>query len=371
MLVLGIMSGTSLDGADFALCREAGGRMLLEDFWSVAFPASLRRRLAAAAADAATTWELGRLHHDLGRFYARAAVRGLRGRRVDAAGLHGQTVFHAPPPRGATLQIGSPAWLAEALRVPLVADFRGADLAAGGQAAPLATLFHVRTFARRGRLVAVQNLGGIGNVTSLDWRDRRRAAPAVLAFDTGPANLPLDLAAAHVSRGRLACDRDGRLALAGRADARLVARWGRDAFVRRPPPKSTGRERYGEAWFRRALADAAAAGVSGPDLLATLTAYVAATVAENYRRHLPAVPEEVIVCGGGGNNPALLAALREAFRGATKLRGCAELGWPAQAIEPAAFALLARERLRGRPGNLPETTGAARTVCCGAVWRPG
>ncbi|MFN0066552.1 MAG: anhydro-N-acetylmuramic acid kinase [Limisphaerales bacterium] len=371
MFVLGIMSGTSLDGADFALCRQGRGRLTLEDLWSAAFPAALRRRLLDAAGDAATVWELGRLHHDLGRFYARAALHGLHGRRVEAAGLHGQTVFHAPPPRGATLQIGSPAWLAEALRVPVVADFRGADLAAGGHAAPLASLFHLRTFARRDRLVAVQNLGGIGNVTSLDWRDRRRSAPAVLAFDTGPANLPLDLAAAHVSGGRLACDRDGRLALSGRADARLVARWLRDPFIRRPPPKSTGRERYGGPFFRRALVEAEAAGVAGPNLLATLTAYVAATVAENHRRHLPAPPGEVILCGGGAENPALVAALREAFGGASTLRRSAELGWPAQAIEPAAFALLALERLRGRPGNLPSTTGAARAVCCGAVWSPG
>lgn len=371
MTVLGLMSGTSLDGVDAALCRiTADGRVTLADLWSAKFPPALRRRLVAAAAGRADAWETGRLHHDLGRFYARAATRGLRGRRVDAAGLHGQTIFHQPPPRRATFQLGSPAWLAEALRVPVVADFRAADLAAGGQAAPLATRFHRQVFARRGRLVAVQNLGGIGNVTALDWRDRRRAAPAVLAFDTGPANLPLDLAAAHVSGGRLACDRNGRLALAGRADARLVARWLRDPFLRRPPPKSTGRERYGEPFFRRALADATSAGVADADLLATLTDYVAATVAENYRRHLPGPPAEVVVCGGGADNPALLAALRRTLPESTAVLSCRDAGWPVKAVEPAAFALLAWLRLQGRPGNLPATTGARRAVRCGAVWQP-
>jgi anhydro-N-acetylmuramic acid kinase len=370
MLVLGIMSGTSLDGVDGAVCDIGARRIRLVAQWTARFPAALRSALLEAAEGRATSWAVGALHHELGRFYARAAVRGLRGARVDAAGLHGQTVFHRPPPRAATLQLGSPAWLAEALDAPVVADFRAADLAAGGHGAPLATLFHLRAFARRGRHVAVQNLGGLGNVTSLDWRDRRRAAPAVLAFDTGPANLPLDLAAAHVTGGRLACDRGGRLARAGGVEARLVRRWLRDRFLGARPPKSTGRERYGEAFFRRALADAEAAGVRGPDLLATLTAYVAATVAVNCRRHLPGWPDEVIVVGGGGENPALLAALRAALGPGTALRRGAELGWPAPAVEPAAFALLAHERLRGRPGNLPATTGAARAVRCGAVWRP-
>src|SRR4051812_11827604 len=184
MLVLGIMSGTSLDGVDYALCRISSRRCELVDHWTTAFAKDLRARLMAAARNDATSHEVAQLHHDLGRFYAEHAS-GSR-RKPELVGLHGQTIFHNPSrPRPATFQIGEAAYLAEKLRVPVISNFRAADVAAGGQGAPLATIFHVQVFAERGKHVCVNNLGGISNVTSIDWRDRSRK-PRVRAFDTGP-----------------------------------------------------------------------------------------------------------------------------------------------------------------------------------------
>ena len=169
-LVLGIMSGTSIDSVDYALCEFGGPGIALRAFWSARFPPALQGTLRAAARGDLTSHQLAQAHHDLGRFYAaRAMPPG--GRRPDLAGLHGQTVFHNPSPGNpATLQLGEPAYLAERLRVPVISNFRAADMAAGGQGAPLATIFHEFVFARRGQHVCVNNLGGISNVTSLDWR---------------------------------------------------------------------------------------------------------------------------------------------------------------------------------------------------------
>lgn len=366
MKVLGIMSGTSIDGVDFALCRIDERRCELQALWSVKFPRALQQRLHAAASGAASSWEVGQLHHDLGRFYAAGAAQGPRPQLI---GLHGQTIFHHPDRRSsATLQIGEPAWLAESLRVPVVSNFRAADLAAGGQGAPLATAFHLRVFGQRGRHVCVNNLGGISNVTSIDWR--RGARPKVLAFDTGPANVLMDLAVRHFSGGQQSYDRNGAWAARGQICEPLVTGWLKHPFFAAPPPKSTGRELFGEPFFAVALADSKRARLSKFDLLATLTAFTARSIALNYERHLPSAPDAVILAGGGGENPILRTRLAEALLLAgveTTVLQSSHLGWPSESIEPAAFALLAWLRWHRRAGNLPATTGARRAVLCGQV----
>ena len=372
--VLGIMSGTSLDGVDFALCAVSEARLKLHAIWNASFPRALRARLHAAARGEATSWELAQLHHDLGRFYA-AHARSQKGApHPQLAGLHGQTVFHNPDPRTpATLQIGEPAYLAETLRVPVVSNFRAADLAAGGQGAPLATAFHVRVFGERGRHVCVNNLGGISNVTSIDWR--RGSKPKVLAFDTGPANMLIDLAMRHFTAGRRALDRDGAWAARGCVCQALLDEWLDHPFLLLPPPKSTGRELFGETFFADALAAARRRRLSKFDLVATLTAFTAESLAMSYRAHLPGPSDTVVLAGGGAANPVLrewiAAALNEGRdelgSGAGTVLTSADFGWPLQSIEPAAFAYLAWLRLRGQPGNLPETTGARREVLCGVV----
>ncbi|MEQ2005434.1 MAG: anhydro-N-acetylmuramic acid kinase [Limisphaerales bacterium] len=367
--VLGIMSGTSLDGVDHALCDVSTDGVKLLELWSAGFPKALQRRLQLAARGEATSWELAQLHHDLGRFYAAAAQRNLAVRRAQLVGVHGQTVFHHPHrTRPATLQLGEPAYLAEALRVPVVSNFRVADLAAGGQGAPLATLFHEVVFARRGEHVCINNLGGISNVTSLDWR--RGAQPRVLAFDTGPANVLLDLASRHLTLDRSVSDRDGRLAALGLVHHDLLERWLKHPYFRKPPPKSTGRELFGEQFLRPALVEMESLGLDPADFFATLTMLTARSLALNYRLHLPAPPDRMVLCGGGTFNPTLVAAIRReliSLNPNVDVSRSDDVGWPAQSIEAAAFALLTWRRWHGLPGNLPATTGARRPVLCGQI----
>ncbi len=363
------MSGTSLDGVDCALCHvDADGVKLLK-LWSCNFPRPLQRRLQLAVRGQATSWELAQLHHDLGRFYATAAQRDPAARHAQLIGLHGQTIFHHPhPTRPATLQLGEPAYLAESLCVPVISNFRVADLAAGGQGAPLATLFHQVVFARRGTHVCVNNLGGISNVTSLDWR--RGNSPRVLAFDTGPANVLLDLAMRHFTDARKSCDRDGELAALGLVHHDVLDSWLKHPYFQKAPPKSTGRELFGERFLKPVLAKLEALGLDPADLLATLTLLTSRSIALNYQLHLPAPPDCAVLCGGGAANPTLCAAIRRELlflNPRVEVSRSDELGWPTQSIEAAAFALLAWRRWHGLPGNLPATTGARRPVLCGQI----
>jgi anhydro-N-acetylmuramic acid kinase len=280
--------------------------------------------------------------------------------------LHGQTVFHNPDPRSpATLQLGEPSYLAEALRVPVINNFRSADLAAGGQGAPLATLFHELVFSKIGDHVCVNNLGGISNVTSLDWR--RGSAPRVIAFDTGPGNVLLDLAMRHLTRGRKRCDTDGTWAEQGRFHEPLLARWLSHEYFLLPPPKSTGRELFGEKFWRAEQGMIAAARLSKFDLLATLTEFTARSVSWSYQKHLPETPASVILCGGGVKNRFLITRIKAALPPGTAIVTSDEMGWPHEAIEPAAFALLAYYRWKKWPANLPCTTSARRKVLLGQI----
>jgi anhydro-N-acetylmuramic acid kinase len=368
-LVLGIMSGTSIDGVDYALCRVNDDSITLRALWSARFPEGLRETLHAAARGELKSHQLAQAHHDLGRFYARHAIQPRVSRReIPAlAGLHGQTVFHNPDVRHpATLQLGEPAYLVERLRVPVVSNFRAADMAAGGQGAPLATAFHQCVFAARGQHVCVNNLGGISNVTSLDWR--RGLCPGVLAFDTGPANMLIDLAMRALSRGKLAMDRKGSWAARGEPCEPPLRRWLEHDYFRQKPPKSTGREMFGEPFFKTAMQDMRR--LSSHDKVATLTEFTARSLALNFRLHLPAPPSRLVLTGGGAANPTLVGAIAKQFASSeVEVLTSDALGWPVQAVEPAAFALLAHLRIAGKPGNLPQTTGARRKAVLGAESR--
>jgi anhydro-N-acetylmuramic acid kinase len=361
-LVLGIMSGTSIDGVDYALCEIGAADIALREFWSARFPSGLRETLRAAARGDLPSHKLAQAHHDLGRFYAARAMTKC-GERPDLVGLHGQTVFHNPSARNpATLQLGEPAYLAERLRVPVISNFRAADMAAGGQGAPLATIFHELVFARRGEHVCVNNLGGISNVTSLDWRRDRR--PCVMAFDTGPANALNDLAMRYLTDDKMSMDKNGRWAARGKPSEAILRRWLQHDYFRRKPPKSTGPELFGEAFFKMAVGDMK--GLAPFDQLATLTEFTAHSLALNYKLHLPGLPRRIILSGGGASNPTLVAAITRQFSGqAIEIQTSESWGWPVRANEPAAFALLADLRMRGKPGNLPQTTGARRSALLG------
>jgi anhydro-N-acetylmuramic acid kinase len=366
VLALGIMSGTSIDSVDYALCKASDRAIRLQAHWQVNFPRALQRRLHAAAQGKALSHEVAQLHHDLGRFYAEHAMPRGRTMRVAVVGLHGQTIFHNPKKNNpATFQLGEPAWLAERLHAPVVSNFRAADIAVGGQGAPLATMFHVHVFAERGRHVCFNNLGGISNVTSIDWADRR-AKPKVMAFDTGPANILINLAMRTFTKGKLEMDKNGRWAQRGELHEDLINRWLADPFFRQKPPKSTGRELFGEEYLQKLIQETR---ISPADFIACLTEFTARSIRENYRLHLHTSPSKVILGGGGAANPVLRTSIERNLID-VEVRTSEDLGWPLQAIEPAAFALLAYKRLKGQLGNLPETTGSKRAVLLGQLTEP-
>jgi anhydro-N-acetylmuramic acid kinase len=375
--VIGLMSGTSADGVDAALVEWEGDApdapFRLRAFREEAFPAELQRRvhrLAAGHLDGgAVLKEYGALDVVLADRFADAAAAlaaeaGIALADVDAIASHGQTVGHYPA-AGATLQIGDPSRIAERTGVTTVADFRPRDLAAGGEGAPLAPFFHRAAFADADASRVVLNLGGIANVT---WLPRGGDPDAVIAFDVGPANALVDGVVQELSHGRERMDVDGARAARGRADPDLLARLLDDDYLRRPPPKSTGRERYGADEAAALAAEWRGAGRSEDDLVATLVAFTAEAVVRACRDFL-ADPREVdalLVCGGGSRNPAVMRALAERFPD-TRVAPTDAEGVPAAAVEAMAFALMGRNALLGLPNHLPRTTGAHRAAVLGEI----
>lgn len=374
MRVIGLMSGTSADGIDAALVEWPEGPearpFRLLGYRETPHPAELRERIHALAdactAPGETVRELARLDVLLGERFAEAAraVAAEAGvSTVDAVASHGQTVGHFPSDR-ATVQIGDPSVIAERTGWTTVADFRARDMAAGGEGAPLAPFFHHAALGDPGESRVVLNLGGIANVT---WLPRGGDPDAVRAFDTGPANSLLDGVVALASEGAERMDRDGVRARAGAPDEAWLARLLDDAYFRRPPPKSTGRERYGRARAEALWAEARARGVSLDDLLATLVALTAESVALACRGLAgPTGPDRVLVGGGGARNPVLLAALR-ARLAAAPVETLDAHGVPAAAAEAMAFSLLGRNALLGLPNHLPRTTGATHACVLGEL----
>jgi anhydro-N-acetylmuramic acid kinase len=364
VLVIGLMSGTSADGVDAALVAWPDGPearpFRLVAFEETPFEPALQERIHRLAAGrlpgAEVLRELAALDVALGELFAAAACALCERaevplERIAGIASHGQTVAHHPELR-ATLQIGDPSVIAERTGRPVAADFRPRDLAAGGEGAPLAPFFHLAAFSdpREGRVVL--NLGGIANVT---WLAAGGAPDDVLAFDVGPANALLDAVVQTASGGAVRYDAGGARAARGRVDEALLAELLGDPFLRRPPPKSTGRERYGLA-EAEALA-ARWAGRALDDLLATLVAFGAEAVARACRDFLPGKVERLVVGGGGARNAAWMRAL--ASRLGVPVEPMDAHGVPAAAAEAMAFSLLGRNALLGVPNQLPRTTGAA------------
>jgi anhydro-N-acetylmuramic acid kinase len=276
---------------------------------------------------------------------------------------HGHTAVHLPRrDGGATVQIGQPAVVAERTGIRTVADFRPRDVAAGGEGAPLVPFADRLLLAKPGRVVAAQNVGGIANVTCLG-----PGPEDLLAFDTGPGMMAVDLAVAHATGGRLRYDAGGRMARAGRVDGALLRDLLDHPFLRLAPPKSTGREAFGEP-FVRPLSRRARTASAKRDLVATLTAFTAVSIAHAYARFLPPV-DEVVVSGGGARNRAVLDLLRAVLEGVDVVTSDAR-GIDPDFKEAVAFALLGWAHLEGRPNTCPSATGASHAVVAGAVW-PG
>jgi anhydro-N-acetylmuramic acid kinase len=371
VIVVGLMSGTSMDGIDAAVADLdlAGDTLTLCPLGhdSVAYSAGLRADLAAALPPASTTMEaVCRLHTRIGQEFAAAAERAVQalspGSTADLVVSHGQTVFHWVQNGRVegTLQLGAPAWIAARTGLPVVSDLRSADVAAGGQGAPLVSLFDVLLLGTGPTTRAALNLGGIANLTVVPPRD---TGPPV-AYDAGPANALLDAAVTRLTRGHSHCDRDGERAARGRVDDALLAALHDDPYYRRPPPKTTGKEH-----FHRGYLDAVLGRVPpvGPDaLLATLTVHAAEVVAAECVRHQV---EEVIASGGGTANPVLMKILADRL-GDTRLSMVDDLGIPSAAKEAYAFAVLGYLSVSGLTGTVPACTGARRPVILGSI-NPG
>lgn len=372
LYVLGLMSGTSADGIDAALCRIGGAPPHLSAAIvraaTLPYPGSLREQvLAACRPGAAGADTLCRLNVAIGAAFAEAARAVIAAEPVDLIASHGQTVWHNVEADGrvsATLQIGAAAVLAEQLGVTVIDNFRARDVAAGGQGAPLVGFVDWLLLRHPTRWRAVQNIGGMGNVSFLAPLSLANVTP--IAFDTGPGNALIDAAIVRFTGGRQHYDADGAWAASGQVDAAWLAELLAHPYFARPIPKTTGRELFGTDAADALIAQASGRGLSQADTLATLTALTAHSIAGAYRRFAPAPIDEVIIAGGGGHNLTLMAHLRALLSPAAVITS-EQAGQPTDHKEALAFAVLGYETWHNRPGALPSQTGARRPSVLGQI----
>lgn len=386
-LAVGLMSGTSVDGIDAALVELSGSgdgpKVKLLAFQNTPYPEAVREKIFALFQPKnATVDKLGYMNFLLGEYFAAAALAviqeaGLRRDDVDFIASHGQTIWHAPVadtadgyPIRCTVQIGEGAVIAERTGIPTVSDFRVADMAAGGQGAPLVPFTEYLLYRRDRETILLQNIGGIGNMTVLP----AGATPeAVYAFDTGPGNMMIDAVITAATNGAERFDRDGAAAARGKVCEALLQMLTQDAYYTLPLPKSTGREHFGEQYTAKLLSYGQEHGLSFDDLAATATELTAWSIADAYTRYvLPQYRATELIAGGGGSyNPTLLAALtRRLGAHGVNVRTQEDLGLSSDAKEAVAFALLGDRFLAGLPNVLPTVTGAQHAAIMGKLSLP-
>lgn len=374
-LVVGLMSGTSADGIDAVLTRITGSGLTTKveqlGFYFLPFDEATRNRiLAVAGGDFGGAHEICLLSTHLGQLYAQA-VRGLLEKtgteKVDLIGNHGQTVWHIPEAESyldttirGTLQIGDPSYLAEEFGCPVVSDFRVRDMAAGGLGAPLVPYTEFLLYRSDTEDVALQNIGGIGNITLIP---AGCTLDQVTAFDTGPGNMVMDALVTKLTEGKLTYDDGGKLAASGKVIPEMLSWMLEDPYLAKQPPKTTGREYYGKEYVQKLLSFGDYALV---DILTTATAFTAHSIALSLRRFTQRLPHRLVVAGGGSRNPTLLAFLQEALP-EVKVQIQEDLGYDSDAKEAVAFALLANEALFGICNNAPSATGAKHGVVMGRI----
>jgi len=444
--VAGLMSGTSADGVDAAIVDISGRRVRVVAFDTYPYRVALRKQvLRLCRPESARLDEICHYNHVLGEVFADAVVRlcehsGIPLDSIDLIGSHGQTIYHNPNGGRyagravrSTLQIGEPSVIAQRTGITTVADFRPRDMAAGGEGAPLVPYADYILFSDRRLARAVQNIGGIANVTFLPalggiervagilpasrrrdafdtglgdgrslgesshpqaslegatrnlntsgfdrqacLRERRHNTGEsridegqgdVIAFDTGPGNMVIDGVMRLITRGRRHYDRDGATAAKGTVHEPLLREMLRHPFLRRRPPKSTGREQFGQQYCEWLYSKARKEGLMPEDAVATATAFTATTIASAYRRFLPTMPDEMILCGGGAHNATLVRMLHAGLEG-VRIRSTDEFGIDVDAKEAVSFAILAYATIRGVPNNLPRVTGASEPVVMGKI----
>lgn len=387
-LVVGLISGTSVDGIDAALVNITGRTEDIQVELLAAntypYPTQLRSQiLAACKGEAMSLPQLADLDNAIALCFAQAAQNIQAGHPpAELIGSHGQTVFHRPPALssrdvarnasttkyslGYSLQLGRGAAIAQLTNTPTVSNFRVADIAVGGHGAPLVPKVDAYLLSHPHEARCVQNLGGIGNVAYLPPRNHPDWEEKVRGWDTGPANTLLDLAVQHLTDGAQTYDCNGDWAASGTPCYPLVEQWLSQDFFHLPPPKSTGRELFGWEYLQQCLVDARSYQLSAADLLATLTEFTVASIVHSYRTYLPQMPARVLLCGGGSRNLYLKQRLQFHLEPAPVLT-TDEAGLNADFKEAIAFAVLAYWRQQGIPGNLPQVTGARQAVLLGQV----
>lgn len=388
-LLIGIMSGTSLDGVDAVLIKIQSGKnrevesINLVHHVYISYSAEVRGEIAKLCSpESSRIDDLVYVHFGLSEWYAEAVSRllsesGCGADRIDAISMHGQTIWHAPEPRDfpgplglikvkGTLQIGNPSVLRERTGIPVISDLRSADMAAGGEGAPLApfTDYYFFGSSEEGRII--QNIGGIGNATVLPMGSDNSG---VFAFDTGPGNMIIDGVVSLGTGGELRYDSEGGIAARGRAAEDVIDALLRDPYFSRRPPKSTGREVYGAAFTETFLQELKSKGFSFEDAVATATAFTAESIARSYKDFILSQTSirRVLVCGGGALNKTLLRMIAERLPKEIEVTTTASFGIPDQAREAMAFAFIGHESLMGRPGNLPAVTGARGPAVLGVL----
>ncbi len=381
-LALGIMSGTSADGIDVALVRMSGRKASLENFSAFPFPRRVQKAiLKLGEGRPVTTGEISQLNFLLGELFAGAALAACKKFRIaptqiDVIGSHGQTIFHQGTPTrfnrrrvASTLQIGDPSVIAVLTGITTVGDFRPADMAAGGQGAPLVPFvdFMLYRHARIGRVAL--NIGGIANVTVIPAGAK---IEDVFAFDTGPGNMVIDALVRHFTHGRKGFDRSAEMAAKGSLLPGLLQTLLRDRYFSKFPPKTAGREQYGEFYLHALLSHREAKRANPEDVIRTATILTALSILDAFHHFIrpKAKIGELIISGGGAHNPLLMAQLESGLSG-VHVREAGELGVSGDAKEAFAFAMLAYETLHKRPANVPGATGAEKAVVLGKVCYAG
>ena len=375
MRVIGLMSGTSVDGIDVALVEISGKETDLKvDLLSgetFAYPQELRDKiLAVCGGQAISMVELGMLDDAIAVQFAQAAQKIQANHPpADLIGSHGQTVYHRPPKKGQlgyTLQLGRGDLIANLTKILTVSNFRAADMALGGEGAPLVPKIDACLLAHPTKTRAIQNIGGIGNVTYLPPTQTSDWELQVCGWDTGPGNALLDLAVSRLTNGSQTYDHQGQWASQGSPDSELVNKWLKQDFFRASPPKSTGRELFSADYLDRCWQDMEQNKLNDKDCLATITELTVASIIDSYQRFLPHMPDEILLCGGGSKNlymrQRLLAELTS-----TQIITTDDVGIDGNFKEAIAFAVLAYWRVHSIPGNLPQVTGASRATLLGHV----
>jgi anhydro-N-acetylmuramic acid kinase len=377
MIVIGLMSGTSVDGIDAALVDISGTeqdlRVKLLAGATFPYPKALRSQiLAICGGKALNIAELAALDDAIALEFAQAAQQiQASAQTASLIGSHGQTIYHRPPTKdqnrlGYSYQIGRGELIAHLTGIKTISNFRVADIAAGGEGAPLVSKIDLCLLSHPTKTRAIQNLGGIGNVTYLPSKREATWDAQIFGWDTGPGNALLDLAVARLSNGTQTYDQDGQWAAQGIPNQGLVSKWLQQDFFQQPPPKSTGRELFGTDYLEECWQAMDELDLGASDRLATLTELTVASMVHSYRQFLPQMPDEILLCGGGSRNSYLRQRLQAELTSA-HISTTDEVGIDADFKEAIAFAVLAYWRVQGIAGNLPQVTGAAQPVLLGDV----